>query len=67
MSLAQAPYYWLVCDTCGVRSTQADRFTAYDSVDTAIDRAEELGWAIEPGSRHRCATCADRLDGGSAS
>jgi hypothetical protein len=62
MSLAQAPYYWLVCDSCGAASTQDDRFTAYDSIDTAIDRAEQLGWAIAPGSTHRCATCVDRPD-----
>jgi hypothetical protein len=59
MSLAQALYYWLVCDICGATSTQGDRFAAHDSIDTAIDRAEELGWAIEPGGRHRCARCAD--------
>jgi hypothetical protein len=59
MSLAQAPYYWLVCDSCGATLTQDDRFAAHDSIDTAIDRADELGWAIEPGSRHPCAGCAD--------
>lgn len=60
MSLGQAPYYWLVCDGCGISSTDSDQFTAYDTVETAVNRAEQFGWAIHPGNRHRCGTCADR-------
>lgn len=63
MSLESAPYYWLTCDLCGIKSTEDQEYAAWGDVDQAESHAEESDWFIE-GGNHLCWDCTplDRED-----
>lgn len=46
MTVKSAPFYWLVCEGCGVKSTKDTDYTALSSVTEAIDDAQEQGWRL---------------------
>ena len=57
MSVKSAPYYWIVCDQCGVKSTEDSDYTAWaDQVD-AYEQANDHGWVRIPGSDF-CEDCS---------
>lgn len=63
MSLASAPYYWLICDICGISSTADQEYTAWEDAEQAEDVAEASDWFSE-GGNHLCDGCIplDRED-----
>lgn len=46
MSLATAPYFWLVCDRCGASSTEGGDYGAWATEDSAYEEASEVDWAV---------------------
>ena len=44
MSTASAPYYWLVCDGCGDKSTKDSEFSAWTDEESARLMAAEGDW-----------------------
>jgi hypothetical protein len=57
MSLQSAPYYWLECDNCHVKSTEEGEFSAWVNESSAKDMAEECEWVVES-TRHLCEGCS---------
>ena len=55
MSLKSKPYYWVICDICGV-SAQSGDFTAWSDQVVPEDEAEDAGWHCE-GGNHVCEDC----------
>ncbi len=55
MSIKSAPYYWVVCDNCGVRDEYGD-FSAMSDSGQAVDLAIDADWS-EQGGRHHCPAC----------
>jgi hypothetical protein len=60
VSVKSAPYYWLVCDKCAVRSTESGEHSAWMDEAQAIDDAEESDWLIEA-DLHLCEDCSLQL------
>jgi hypothetical protein len=46
VSTASAPFYWLVCDGCGEKSTESSDYAAWADEGEAADEATGNGWAI---------------------
>jgi hypothetical protein len=44
MSTASAPYYWLVCDGCGVSSGKESDYAAWSDEESAREVAEDANW-----------------------
>ena len=59
MSVQSKPYYWLVCDGCGVKSTEDHEISAWDSESTAVDQAQYRDWRCDD-DKHLCDSC--RID-----
>lgn len=57
MAVASAPFYWLLCDGCGVSSTEGNEHVAWISEDQAAMQAEESGWHIGSVESHHCWKC----------
>ena len=45
MSLQSAPFYWLICDGCGVKSTEDSDYAAWADTFGAYDNASDGDWA----------------------
>jgi len=56
VSLKSAPYYWLECDQCGVKSTDEGEFAAWSDSGTAFDNARDDEWTTD-GERDHCPNC----------
>jgi hypothetical protein len=56
MSLKSAPYYWLECDRCGDKSTEAGDFSAWAEPQGAHDEAGNSGWTEIDGGDY-CSGC----------
>jgi hypothetical protein len=56
VSVQSAPYYWLVCDRCAIKSTETSEHSAWMDEAQAIDQAESSDWLIEAGL-HLCDVC----------
>ena len=54
MSIKSAPYYWLECDACGVKSTEDGDISAWSEVDHAFDDAGHRDWTITNDGKHYC-------------
>jgi hypothetical protein len=63
MSLQSAPYWWAVCDLCGVSAQDSGDYAAWPEPEGADDEAFNLNWHVE-GGNHICLTCTplDRDD-----
>jgi hypothetical protein len=44
MTVKSAPYYWLVCDACGVSSTKDGEHSAWIEEQQAVDVAKDSDW-----------------------
>lgn len=44
MSVKSAPYYWLICDCCGAKSTEDSEHSAWSEEADALMIAEESDW-----------------------
>ena len=58
MSTKSAPYYWLECDDCGVRSTEDGDYMAWGTIGDAQDEAVNGEWAIGIDGKDYCDQCA---------
>ena len=58
--IRSAPFYWIVCGDCGIKSTGTDQ-AAWVSVSTAIFMAELHYWKKHAGVWY-CAECEYRHD-----
>jgi hypothetical protein len=56
MSLKSAPYYWLECDGCGVKSTEGSDYAAWADHGQAEDDATAADWYVRNGV-HYCDDC----------
>lgn len=56
MSVKSAPYYWLVCDRCGEKSTEGSEHSAWSEEADALMVAEESDWMRIDGMDY-CGTC----------
>lgn len=54
MAVKSEPYFWVVCDGCGVSSTKGTDYAAWAGENTALIEAEESGWRL--GDRTDCPT-----------
>ena len=59
MSIKSAPFYWLECDGCGVKSTEGSEHAAWAEEDQAINIAMDSDWATIEGC-HYCEDCRFR-------
>lgn len=61
--IASAPYYWVVCDVCGVSAQEGSDYSAWSDRDTCEIEPGEMDWHIE-GGNHVCPDClpGDRED-----
>jgi hypothetical protein len=57
VSVKSAPFYWLVCDRCGVKSTEDSHFAAWADEGQAYDEANDRGWVSIPGGDF-CEDCS---------
>jgi hypothetical protein len=57
MSLKSAPYYWVECDDCGVKSTEGGEYTAWDDAGTAEQDALDSEW-IQVAGKDYCYECS---------
>lgn len=55
--IASAPFYWLLCDRCGVKSTEGQEYVAWQEQDQALDMAREADWLLTEDGRHYCPDC----------
>ena len=46
MGTVSKPFYWLICDRCGGKSTEGSDYVAWSEEDQARDEADEAGWLI---------------------
>jgi hypothetical protein len=60
MTLKSAPYFWVECDTCGIRAEYGD-FSAMSDASSAIDGAVDSEWSTQ-GERHHCPACPHIAD-----
>jgi hypothetical protein len=58
MATKSAPYYWLECDQCGIKSIDDSDFGAWYDESAAIDEAREFEWLVVEGGTHLCEDCA---------
>jgi len=58
VSIKEAPYYWVVCDDCGVRSTEEGEYAAWGDVGSAYDEATNAFWAIDIEGKDYCESCS---------
>jgi hypothetical protein len=56
MSTQSAPFYWLTCDVCGVKSTDGSDQVAWQEPWMAEHEAANSGWWLE-GGNHVCWDC----------
>lgn len=56
MSIESAPYYWLECNHCGAKSTEASEFSAWAEPASARAEADDSGWTAI-GSGDYCPGC----------
>jgi hypothetical protein len=57
MTTKSAPYYWLVCTSCGAEQGDFDDYSAWPSPEDATERAEsDLDWTVS-GDKHHCPKC----------
>ena len=54
MSIKSAPYYWMVCDGCGVSAQDGQEFTAWQDKAGAVASACDAGWLTTEDGRHWC-------------
>ena len=64
MSAASAPFYWLVCDGCEVKSTEDSDFAAWADMSGAADEATDRGWAVGTDEGDFCEDCRRPLCAG---
>lgn len=57
MSVKSAPFYWLECDGCDIKSTEDSEYSAWSDRGDAIDHAVDCGWLMS-GDGHYCDECA---------
>jgi hypothetical protein len=61
MTLNSALYYWLICDRCGVSSTEDSEVAAWSDIGSAYLEAGESEWHFDgdigQSSRDVCADC----------
>jgi hypothetical protein len=60
MSLKSEPFYWLICDNCGAKSTEGGEYAAWGAADTAIEDAMCSDW-LEHKGMHYCDGCSTDL------
>lgn len=60
MSVKSKPFYWLVCDDCGYKSTENSEAVAWSDVETARLDAEDDGAWFFDGSLDWCGECRDK-------
>lgn len=60
MALKSAPFYWLECDGCKVRSTEESDFSAWADDGMAEEEAASSDWIVED-DRHLCVKCSEGL------
>lgn len=54
MALKSEPFYWLICDTCGVKSTEGGDYGAWSDAQTAVEDAENSDWWTNDPWEHFC-------------
>ena len=60
MSVKSAPYYWLECDGCKVKSTEDGDVSAWSDKGDALDQAVEYGeWVLDDQDGHFCFSCQE--------
>lgn len=59
MSLKSAPFFWLECDDCGVKSTNCSDYVAWQDADMAEEEASCSDWYTEDGI-HYCFDCRNK-------
>lgn len=60
MSLKSAPFYWVICDGCGAKSTEGGEYAAWESAGTAEQDALDSEWSEHKG-KHYCDGCSTDL------
>lgn len=57
MALKSAPYYWVVCDSCGERCEYGD-FAALSDAGDAVGEAIDHDWSVsDKHDKHHCHKC----------
>jgi hypothetical protein len=58
VSIQSAPYYWVICDSCGRNAQEDTDYAAWAHQETALDVAVDGGWsASEQLGKHHCPRC----------
>lgn len=56
MSVKSAPFYWLICDGCGEKSTEGGDYDSWSDENGAIEDALNSDWVAQDGE-HFCFDC----------
>lgn len=63
MTIKSAPYYWVECEGCGVKSTEDTDYTAFSCVTGALEDAQVQAWHLAENTEstgnfgHYCDKC----------
>lgn len=58
MSLKEAPYYWVVCDECGVSANAETDYAAWAEPGTAYDSAIDAEFSLGIDGKDYCWKCS---------
>lgn len=58
--IKEAPYYWVVCDDCGVSAQEGSEHAAWSEAEHALSTAEESDWFVGKPGPHYCPLCSVR-------
>lgn len=56
MAIKSAPYYWVVCDVCGVSAQEGSEYSAWGDKGGAEEMVLDSDWHVE-GGNHLCEDC----------
>ncbi|QWY81346.1 hypothetical protein SEA_RIZWANA_49 [Arthrobacter phage Rizwana] len=59
--IASAPYFWIVCDDCGAKSTEGGDYSAWSDENGAWEEASNSDWGSVEG-KHYCDGCFPKHD-----